>query len=554
MMAMSNKTKGRRTAQNSKPRTTRQGGDKEQRKPESTCRQDMSSLNDISWYTHNPGLVQPTASIPYPYRPGMTVPFGNVKLDTTDPQVASFNLRLPGVMALHWVPSIGYSQLVTDPASIAAKEIYAKVRSKFSGALDADAPDFMVYMVCLDSIFSYIGALKRMYRCLDAYSPHNFAVPDQLETAMGLAPVATSRLREQKAGLKYAINQLVAATRKFAMPNVMDFFNRHYWLNDNVYTDTASMNSQMYVFVQTGFYQFALMDKDGNEVEGGASGAKLIDAPWNQDWPSDDGVAYFYQYGRNLIEALANSDDAYTISGYLMRAYEGAPQFAVAELPAIDEPLTPAYVPEVLMQIENAEPLATDTRPSAALINAGVWQNPTTNAVISKPQLLATAVNFEQMTGLRDLRHVVSVRSDAPTVGDTLIASRFKAAWEAVSGGVVVHPGSEILLGARVVRGTETTSAASYRYSTFSQFNVIGLTGATAVTTSDLALLLEISQFDWHPLVWVILTLGTPTTPWNNAQEATLFGDVHNVTALVDDQLREINRVCLFSEFNAFGE
>lgn len=414
---------------------------------------DMTSLNDVSWYTHNPGLVLPTASVPYPYRPGMSFPAAQVVKGTGS---LYYNERIPGVMALAWVPAVGFSDGVLSPPSIAAKEIYAKVRSKFSGALDADAPDFLIYMICLDSIFSYIAALKRIYRCLDAYSPNNFATPNDLLLAMGISLKAQEDLRAHKADFLYAINQLTLASRKFAMPNTMDYFNRHYWLNDNVYTDDATINSQFFCFVQTGFFKFTLLDATGSPAADGASGATLTDAPWSNATGTDVAGA-LYNFGNALISALAESDDAYTISGYLMRAYEGAPQFIVAEL-AGDEKLLPVYVPEVLSQIENAEPVGGSATPSHGLIRANVWQDPATNAILSYPTISGGSAAYTAFTNFAYWQHLLSVRADVPTVGDTLIATRFKAAmYTGTQVGsdydVSLYPGSEILLTLNLIDG-----------------------------------------------------------------------------------------------------
>lgn len=513
----------------------------------------MSGLNDISWYTKNPGLVVPTAQIAYPNKPGMEVQLGS--FISSGNASAPNTFVIPGVMSLNWVPSIGYSDTVTSPASIAAKEIYAKVRSAFSGSLAVDAPDFLVYMMCLDSIFSYIGALKRIYRILDSYSPMNFVMPETLLAALGVNASTVRRLRTRKADFMLVINELVLASRKFAMPNVMDIFNRHYWLNDNVYADADSMNSQFYAFVQNGFYCYELLDINGDPIVGstdvGASGAIMIDAPW---FGENYGPEQYYDFGKRMIDALANSSDAYTMSGYLMRAYEGAPQFMVEQITGT-EIFTPLYVPEVLMQIENAEPLlnthpvfASDGSASSSPMSGfNIWQDPSTNALYHQPKILNNAFPDGGFFSLYLPEHPLNVRTDAPTPGDTIIASRLKARITRTQSGTIVYPGSETLLYSELF----STATDSYKLGSVVVINFYGLSNAAQAIRA----LQVLSYFDWHPLLQVIVKPDT-TGPNSTLASASvqLCGDIHNLSSISPVELANLNRVCLYSELNAFGE
>lgn len=233
--------------------------------------------NDVSWYAKYPDLLQAAGSFPYPYRPGMSIPMGTPSYNTNIQR----SFHIPGVLALDWIPSIGVSNEATSPSSVAAKEIYAKVRSKYSGALDADAPDFMVYLMALDSVFAYIAWCKRIYRTLNAWTPNNYVLPDTLLSAYGLTVQDIQSLREQRVLLWQIINELVLQSRKFTCPALMDVFNRHYWLSDNVYTDANSINAQLYVFNLGGVYQFANLPIVGDSSNT-AAGLKMISPPTRQ--------------------------------------------------------------------------------------------------------------------------------------------------------------------------------------------------------------------------------------------------------------------------------
>lgn len=485
----------------------------------------LAPLNDFSWYNKNPNLTVAAASIPFPYRPGMQMDVASYIKDPGTTTVAK--LDIPGVMSLEWLPGVGRCSAATDPASIAAKEIYAKVREAFSGAIDADAPDFVIYLLALDSIFSYIGALKRLYRVIATYSPQNLMVPDTILQAYGLDANARSQIREHRMELYGIINQLIGMTQKFRCPAVFDLFNRHYWMNDNVYTDAPSANSQMYMFTQAGFLKFSMLPVPGKEGIN-AGGLTMVEAPFKSLEIATEGVTPLFTFGRSLIDALAGSDDAYLISGYLMRAFDNTPVFRVDEL-QINELLEPVYVPSVLAQIENSW---TASVGYSSLSNLTIAQDPSTNALVSGYTGPAND------TKAVEIKPIISIRSDAPTVEDVVEATRLKVTREFTTGSTIYHYASElpmrwVLYGSQLDQGIK--QSLQIRGNTVSMPYLLA-------TTSVLA------QFDWHPIcaIWYAASDSSHYVPY-------IVGDIHNFTTLSMEQLDEIHRVCLYSEMNSFG-
>lgn len=451
---------------------------------------------------------------------------------------------IPGIMALNWWPTVGYSQTATDPASIVGKEIFAKVREKFSGSIDADAPDFVIYIMALDSIFSYIAHLKRIYRVLTAYTSENHFIPDGMLQALGLSVTQIVDLKEHRMQFYQIINELVFMTRKFNLPAAFDIINRHYWLNDNIYMDDSSINSQFYVFNCLGYYQFEL--KAVGSVQAGGLTMKTLSLP------ASDVAEYYFQFGRGLIDALAGSDDAYIISGYLMRSYEGYPTFTVDEL-AIDEKLIPHYDPEVLMQIENARPIVMGTKySSSATLSNDVTQDPSTNAVVCVPTLQVSKPSWFSKIDWK-VENFLSIRSDAPTVADVTIATRLKmGVWKDSSTDTafnhIIACGSEILDTIQMWTIDSNNGQAPHRY--YSTLTGLVCIPADVTGARGIADICIIQSFDWHPILPVIISANDAGTFWYSV----IAGDVHNLTVLTDEQLHQINRVCLYSEFNAYGQ
>lgn len=510
--------------------------------------------NDISWYSRNPNLLVAAGSFPYPNRPGMSLDLGNIKMNTGSVVKASYSI--PGAMVLHWMPSIGVSSDATDPASVLGKEMYARVRQVYSGSIDADAPDFVMYVMALDSLFSYIAWLKRVYRCINAWSPDNYFTPDGVLSAFGFTPAEITNLRVGKTELWQSINDLVLQSHKFTVPASMDVFNRHYWMSDNIYTDAQSMNSQFYIFNLHALYHYKpLAMPSGDE----AAGLEMITMPTSGTRSQPLTPKDLYAFGAKLIQDLVAWDDAYMINGYLRRAFEGDAQFVVGEIEATAI-LTPVYEPEVLMQIENSRAV-----PRGDLISDfsgfNVTQNVLTNAVLSSPTYTVTI--SQDGTGtfkkeMYNLNPILSIRSDSPTVADSVVASRLQASVEvSVKTGVatvLVDAGTEIPL----YWATSVNAGGVWNYAPYHQ-----TPGYYMSTTQDYASLkaawqglvdtLLTTAFDWCPITYMFADIygDTPSTQWWWAMRVNC--DVHNITTILKSDLANLHRICMYSEFNSFG-
>lgn len=493
--------------------------------------------NDVSWYTHYPNLSIASAQFPYPYRPGMQLDLGLPSANTP--------YTIPGTMELRWYPTIGWSETATDPASIVCKELYQVVRKAYgAGDLLCDAPDFMVYLMALDSIFSYIASLRRVFRVLTAWTPDNYHLPDQVLQAMGVSPDVIQRLRKDRMKLWQIINELTLMSRKFTCPAVMDIMNRHFWMNDNVYTDAASVNSQMYVFHQVGFFKY----KEQNMPSGDpASGLEMVKNQlfrgdnsifWDGTKNVDITVDTLFEFGRDLIDALVAWDDAYTINGYLARAFEGHSNFIVDEMP-IDQPFNPVYEPEVLMQIENSRACWAG---SISLSDLAVSQNVLTNSIIHKPRVKkwTTAADNAFKVGkynLHYLRPYLTQRSDAPTVADNLVASRLQVAFEPFVGDDTY---------ARIVAATEIVETWYMWMSGLSFVDVPSVQaveyGTGTTTQANDYHLLQKEGFDWHPLTIVGIFAATTGKLFTSI----VAGDVHNITTMSVTDLKNMHKMCVY--------
>lgn len=513
--------------------------------------------NDISWYSKNPNLLVAAASFPYPNRPGMQLNLGTYK-NAGFPNAFTATYPIPGCMVLNWMPNVGKSNAATDPASVLGKEMYARVRQVYSGSIDADAPDFVMYVLAMDSIFTYIAWLKRVYRVLNAWSPENYFTPDGLLIGMGFTLADIAVLRQHKTELWQCINELVLQTHKFTVPGSMDVFNRHYWMSDNVYTDAQSINSQFYMFNLYAVYKF-MVDSGTN-----ASALAMTALPVSDPNHATIEVSTLYQFGLDLINALVAWDDAYMINGYLRRAFEGDSMFIVDEIGATDI-LAPVYEPEVLMQIENSRALPRgDLLTPTTLSGFNVTQDVLTNAVICNPNY---SLDFPKIideptntfsSGTYAVPPTLSVRSDTPTVADSVVASRLQAAVQvSVTGttyNIEVDAGSEIPIMWYISIGSDTDESIHYRpvhQTPNYRFDNAQSAAMLLYAANSVLFGYHTNAFDWAPFIFIFTTTsgGSTNATWGRA----ISGDVHNITQITPEDLANLHRVCMYSEFNSFG-
>lgn len=486
---------------------------------------DYDGRNLFQWYNHNPLLTQAAASIPFPYKPGMQFQIGS-DFKTTSGSIVKGYYNIPGVLCFSTALMVGYSDSVTSPISLIAKELYGKVREKFSGTLSVDAPDLAMYMLAMDSIFAEIAAMKRVYRLINTYTPYNYTVPTAVIRAATKSPTLDMvELEQNKVLLWQYINELIGMCKKFFVPRGMDLFDRHIWLFDNVFTDANTPNSQFYLFELDRAYKFAL-DPEGIGM--------LASAAVPSNFSSSKPFAQtMYEDVRGRIEALANSEDAYTISGYFMRAYEDRGNY---DIPYLDqnEVFTPFYNELVLSQIENA-------RVYSNVSQYNITQDPSSNALICKPKVSINMTNTGN--GFINLDPIINIHSDNPSLEDIVEATRF-------SGCIMDESFVTPTLSGNLHCGTEIINNLFY-YGNFDYYQIPSAfyfdttIAMTSVPFDALHGYLTLSAFDWHPIIPYAMKSTTQTV-------YGLIGDIHNATVVGVEQMANINKVCLLSEFSAF--
>lgn len=324
-----------------------------------------SKPNDWRWYAQNEQLLRDSASFPYSW------PLGNrLNLGEYSPEI---NLgSLPGIMSISVLPSFGYSDDINAPINVAARNVYSFVRHANSGHANYDAPDLMLYMCAMDSLYSYLAYLKRVYGVVNTYSYTNRYFPKAAVSAMG---VDFDDIQRNLADFRGYINTLAVKVGSMCVPASMSYMAKHMWLFDGIYADSPQNKAQVYMFVPEALYQYNV-DSDG---AGCLMPVKVYGSTASQDaWPTLRSIvdvagpanianrptetlltfSNLVEIGDLLINRILQSEDMNIMSGDILKAFTPSNVFKVTGV-SEDYTVLPSYNEEVLDQIQNLSLIGT---------------------------------------------------------------------------------------------------------------------------------------------------------------------------------------------------
>lgn len=306
------------------------------------------SHNDASWYMSDSQLVSDVASVSFNTALGNPITLSG-SLGTTF-SVANASVNLPGIMSIYTTPTIGVSKDANSPVNIAMRRLYSYVRHANSGHSNYDPADLMIYLLAMDSIYTYWAYMVRAYGVAQVFSRTNKYVGDALLMAMGVNP----NIRESLADFRAYINTFSAKAQQWCVPRVMTYFLRHNWMYSNVYKDEDNDKAQMFMYLPAGLYKY-----NPTLTEGLAGGLEMRPITTAVDSSQalvaktiPNGYVDLIAMGNDLLNALAGQEDIGIISGDILKAYGAENLWKIDPIPA-DYQVLPTYSEEVLEQFHN---------------------------------------------------------------------------------------------------------------------------------------------------------------------------------------------------------
>lgn len=492
---------------------------------------DASAMNDPAWYAANSQLLIDSASLAYSQAIGTyDKSFSGVEAITrinaaTGNYTSGKLVAAPGLMTIRLMPTIGISKSNVSTVNIAASRLYSWVRHANSGAKNYDSPDLMMYLLAMDSIYSYYSYIVRAIGVCRLYSQKNRYMSDAVLTALGVIP---SSLQDNFAAARNKLNMLGAKMAALCVPKTMPYFMRHAWLYQNIYKDSPTEKSQMYAFVPDGFYKY--------EGFTDPTGGKLVYQKINATGPStiDDHLSKLEE----MLNAVVADEDINIMSGDILKAYGAGDLIIVGQVPE-EFLLLPVYDEEVLSQIQNTTVLP--------FVKASDITQDASGAILYTPKIdtVTLEANFSN-PGLKK----ITIRKDVVTPADTMVATRLTHPLSDLDPTMtgddypISSCGSEIAVMMQLYNLAQAADESIF----LARMEVWGFT-FTDASASGVSIIVDqcaqLANFDWHPEL-VIAVLKSEGV-YN--QMASIF-DVDNYTTVTSTELDRMNDTALLSMFN----
>lgn len=485
------------------------------------------NYNDPSWYKLNDQLAHDVASFSFGTPTG-----GPITLTSNGYQIPWTN-SIPGTYSIYTIPAIGKALSETDPINIAMNSIFRNLRKGNTGSQVYDQPDVMMYVMAMDSLFSWFATLVRLYGLGRVYSYVNRYYADGITLAQGFDPSVLNNL----AWLRGYINQLAVKINQFAVPDSLNIFKRHYWMYSNVFQDGETPKSQVYMYVPQALYMYDELNGAGMcrliDVCGttGTSGCLPRTALTDQN---------IINITNNLLDPLIKSQDVNIISGDIVK-YWGESLYQLTGI-SDDYTVTPAYSEEVLSQIHNTTFMGNGLLENEGISSAYGYGTATIKQEVGinmgylrcKPCFRGTnAANFDKIV---DFRKIAS-----PTPDDVLVATRnttmSTATWDASLGWYMYSPyafGSDLCLYHVTGRYSPTSNAFMFTVEPEQ-----GVPTATAL----LSWFERMSFFDQAPLYYRFSSEGDHPL-------ISVYGNIENYRVFTREDLETIHQGAILAMYD----
>lgn len=469
--------------------------------------------NDPAWYNNYPYLVRDVANFSYNQFTGMPMQYGN---NTASAWVS------PGLCAITLYPTFGTAYNPSSAVNIAGAQLFTYIRSKISGSRAYEYTDVMITLAAIDQIYSAINWLKRIYAEVRSWELQNKYIPDALLRAEGSA-IANSNIRSDFANFRAAINMIIDKAKALAVPMDIDLFKRHANTYKYVYVEGTSIKDGLYMYVPAGFYQYT--------VNKTTSKSELVFKPVPTGTTD---ISVIIQYVQDLINAIYLDEFVNTISGDILKAFDG--NLLQLDTLSEDEKVPIVFDMAVLEQMKNATLLSN----SAADVYVPGTLTEATNAAQAEPYLTFTpSVNDQTTFDRLGNKQFLTTTTKEVSPELNMENSRLIAAADSMS---------PIAYGLSV--GAEVATLATYY-----QFQYASGVQTLATTTSSFQYIIDtteaqdsiqhitrMSALRFHPIEWLDIRRGEQ----EQIDYSPIF-DFDNTTLITPESVKAMHDVAIMS-------
>lgn len=373
-----------------------------------------SRHNDPNWYFSDT-MKKTVANFAYTYPNGSAF-----DLDLR----GRYANRVPGILILQHMPAFGGGSTTghSTALNMAAHNIYSFVRHLNSGGSNYDAPDLLVYILCVSQLYSAHSWMRRLYGLLRTYDPNNWYKPEGIFNALG---IDFHDFREHIVDFRAYINMFATKIATLKIPKDLGITKRHIWMYENIYKDEESVHAQLMMFEPDGFYMFN-ETKTETQTYGGAEYVPFFRERFENNVVHQMTYYDLVDYMDALVDASFLSEDHNIMSGDIFKAYQGNCEDAYQ----IDESYItePVYEESFNLQVSNAViGGCTASEGNATWQNDGIVQNPTTGGLTNNILFSYSGGNETIRNKIQEVlesKRFINHHKDDPTVDDNVEATR----------------------------------------------------------------------------------------------------------------------------------
>lgn len=483
--------------------------------------------NDPEWYRRNAGMVESVGNLPYGWPVGQELDLRvRIPNDTSTGKKA---VTIPGVMNLHFQTTPGVSANDRSPINKAGLANYRYIRFKKNGNTPYEVPDLIMTYLAMDSLYCLWAMAARVYKYSMLYTPMNDYLPSALIKANHFDP---DDIKQHQADFLFEINLMATSLQKVAVPAALSMYDRHLWMLSNYFADSQSTKAQLYQFVMDGYWTFNNLGETGTSLTYSA-------------FPDNMSHDQFYRIFDSVYDALVKDQDFGTMMGDIENAYSPS-GLRSAPITQAGELILPIYSEEVLSQIENA----TAWGPFSA--GNTITQNPEINEgnIVYAPTVeldIGTDNIDTQGAGCFVTTLLNSHGEGQPSNDFNMVASRLHSTLDYTA----FKRATDTAVAQCMLRGcgTEYVTKFSIYFSPNAKIEFLshmnGSAGSIDSIDNQWLVATAISQFDWHPFVYVGSVSST------TEEFVGIIGDVDNYQIAEQSVIDAMHTVAIMSEFTA---
>lgn len=441
--------------------------------------------NNAAWYIDDPELRKQVAG----YSMNSTIGLGTQLhyRSQTYPGLsrAPFELSVPSVLVMECNPSPGYTpvaesgKLAKTAINKAARMLYSDISAINAKTTQYQPQDLVFAILSVGEVISIVSHLTRMYGVAFNYSQRNRDIPDSLLLGMRVEPES---LQKDLSGFRMRLNEILVTANQITMFSNIPYFQKCWDMYSEIYTDSVSTMSQIYMTVP-----FSTWIMDEAKETGTVMKTQALTNAQGNLLTADEWLDIL----EDMIDALLTSTTYNYIYTDILN-YVGKKGGSLYSFGYVSEMyrVSPVYNLEYLLQIHNATPYGVP-------VNNDVTQNVAQNSIEFHPSP-ETKVAAEFMDKILDFPHTF-----APSDEDKINALVYHCTASA---------GSEEAGSKYLVADAALSDHYPVRF-TIVVGNAVTRTIGVANSSADYysKLIDYVSKFDWAPIIYTVDATGNTT-------------------------------------------